>query len=71
MSGCAIGIALTFPVGHAFSTVLGDYFPVFQIDRTTICLDIAFSLLVGTAAAVFPAWRAARIRIADGLRRIG
>ena len=27
--------------------------------------------LVGAVAALFPTWRAVRIRIADGLRRIG
>ncbi|MBI2354915.1 MAG: FtsX-like permease family protein [Deltaproteobacteria bacterium] len=71
MSGCAIGVVLTFPVAHAFGNVLGDYLPVVHIERTTIYLDIAFSLLVGIVAGIFPAWRAASIRIADGLRRIG
>jgi len=71
MSGCAIGVLLTYPVADTFGRVLGDYLPAISIERTTIYLDVAFSLLVGVVAGVFPTWRAARIRIADGLRRIG
>jgi ABC-type antimicrobial peptide transport system permease subunit len=32
---------------------------------------MTFSLLVGVLAAIFPAVRAARIKIVDGLRQIG
>jgi putative ABC transport system permease protein len=34
-------------------------------------MDIAASVLVGLFAAIIPTWRALKIRIADGLRRIG
>jgi putative ABC transport system permease protein len=34
-------------------------------------MDIAAALLVGTVAGIFPTLRSIRIRIADGLRRIG
>jgi putative ABC transport system permease protein len=34
-------------------------------------MQIACGLLVGTVAALFPAWRAARVRIVDGLRSVG
>ena len=69
--GCAIGIALTFPAAKAFGGALSTYFPVFEIKTETIYMDIAASILVGLVAAVFPTWRAIKIRIADGLRRIG
>lgn len=69
--GCAIGIALTFPAAKAFHSALSTYFPIFEVKTETIYMDIAASILVGLVAAVFPTWRAIKISIADGLRRIG
>src|SRR4030042_6178550 len=71
MIGCAFGIALTYPVADIFSHALSTYFPVFNIARKTIYMDIIASILVGMIAAIFPTWRAVKIRVADGLRRIG
>jgi len=71
MTGGALGILLTFPVAQKFGELMDQFFPVFQVAPATICLDIIFSLLVGIIAAIFPTWRAVRIRIAEGLRRIG
>jgi putative ABC transport system permease protein len=71
MTGCVLGIALTFPAAKAFSTALSNYFPIFNVSISTIYLDLLAALLVGIVAAIFPTWRAATIRIADGLRRIG
>ena len=70
-TGCICGILLTFPVGHLFGSLLGDYLPSFEVKRSTIYLDISFALLLGVVAGIFPTVRAVRIRIADGLRRIG
>jgi len=69
--GCALGIGLTFPVAAAFAAQLDQFFPVFLIERSTLWLDLFFSLLVGLVAGFFPAWRAVQIKIADGLQRIG
>ena len=71
MTGCAIGIALTYPAAAAFADALSQYFPIFNVDIRTIYMDVAAAFVVGVVAAVFPAWRAVRIRIADGLRQIG
>ncbi len=71
LTGGCLGILLTFPVAHKFGKMMGAFFPVFNVERSTIYLDIIFSLLVGVIAAIFPTWRAIRIKIADGLRRIG
>jgi putative ABC transport system permease protein len=71
MVGGTLGILLTYPVAHTFGELMGTFFPVFIVETSTISLDIVFSLLVGAIAAIFPTWRAVRIRIADGLRRIG
>ena len=69
--GTAIGIGLTFPVAEAFADYLGTYFPIFFVEKETVLMDLAAGVLVGVVAALFPTWRAVRIRIADGLRRIG
>ena len=71
MTGGLLGILLTFPVGRLFGDMLGDYLPSFEVKAMTIWLDIAFALLVGCVAGIIPTLRAVRIRIADGLRRIG
>jgi putative ABC transport system permease protein len=70
LTGCALGIVLTFPVTRAFGNAMEDYFPVFQIDTNIFNLYIGASLMVGIVAAVFPTWRAFHITIAEGLRRI-
>jgi putative ABC transport system permease protein len=71
MIGCAVGIALTFPAADIFSSALSTYFPVFNVAKKTIYMDIIASIIVGMVSALFPTWRAIKIRVADGLRRIG
>lgn len=70
MTGCVLGIVLTYPAAAAFGRALGDYFPVFEVDKNIFTVYGAASLLVGFTAAVFPAWKAIHITIAEGLRRI-
>lgn len=70
-TGCAFGIAATYPAANAFGDAMSTYFPVFNVQRETIYMDIAATFIVGIVAAVFPAWRAVKVSIADGLRRIG
>jgi putative ABC transport system permease protein len=69
--GCLFGIVLTPPVAKEFSKIVGTYFPTFKVEIETIYIDIGASILVGLFAAIIPTWRAVKIRIADGLRRIG
>jgi len=69
--GSAFGIALTFPAAKAFGDYLSQYFPIFNVSRSTIYMDMAAGLIVAVVAAVIPTWRTIRLRIADGLRRIG
>ena len=71
LTGCLLGIVLTFPAAKAFGDAMSSFFPVFNVGNKTILLDIATALLVGFTAALFPAYRAINIKIADGLRRIG
>lgn len=69
--GCGIGIGLTFPVGDWFAGEMGTLFPVFEVSRETLVLQVVSALAVGTIAAAIPAARAARMRVVDGLRAIG
>lgn len=71
LAGGLVGIALTFPAAAVFREAVGQYFPIFVISRQTILLDALAALCVGLLAAVFPLWSALRVRIAEGLRRIG
>jgi len=71
MIGCLVGIVLTPPAAKVFSKYVGTYFPIFRVEIETIYMDIGASILVGLFAAIIPTWRAVKIRIADGLRRIG
>ncbi len=71
MTGCLIGMILTFPAAKIFADAVGPLIPVFIVERETLILDVLASLLVGSIAAIIPTWRAVHIRIADGLRRIG
>jgi putative ABC transport system permease protein len=71
MAGAFIGISLTFPAAKIFAQQLSAYFPIFNVDPNTVYLDMFAAVLIGFLSAVFPTWRAVRIRIADGLRRIG
>jgi putative ABC transport system permease protein len=69
--GCALGIAFTYPAAEAFGEAMSTFFPIFNVKSQTIYLDIAATFIVGLAAALFPAWRAVSLKVADGLRRIG
>ena len=71
MIGCLFGIVLTFPVAKMVGSILSNYFPVFNVAEEAIYMDIIASIIVGLLAAIVPTWRAMKIRIADGLRRIG
>ena len=69
--GCGLGILLTFPAAHVFYLKLEAFFPVFNVENETLLIAILASAAVGLAAAIIPTRTAIRVRIADGLRRIG
>jgi putative ABC transport system permease protein len=70
-AGAALGVVLTFPVADWFGAQMGTLFPVFEVSVETVWLQLACALVVGVAAAVVPARRAARVRIVEGLRAVG
>jgi putative ABC transport system permease protein len=70
-AGGLVGLSLTFPAVYVIKATLGQYFRVFPLTRYTLGLGMAVSLAVGLLAAIFPAWRAARVSIAAALRKVG
>jgi putative ABC transport system permease protein len=70
LAGGLAGIALTHPVAAAFAGAVGTLFPVFIVSETTMLLQLAAAVLVGTVAAIGPAWHAARLRVVEGLRAV-
>jgi putative ABC transport system permease protein len=69
--GGVLGIALTYPAAQAFVSTVGSILPSFKVTEETVVLQALAALAIGIVAAAIPAWRAARVRIVDGLRAIG
>lgn len=68
--GGALGIALTFPIASAFGKAMGTLFPIFAVSLTTVAMQAGCALLVGFVSAFWPAWRARKLRIVEGLRSV-
>lgn len=68
--GGLIGIAVTFPLARAFVNAAGTLFPIFNVSVLTISLQLLASVVVGTVAAAWPAWKMSRIDIVQGLRHV-
>jgi putative ABC transport system permease protein len=71
LTGGAVGILLTYPIADWFAAKVGNLFPVFNVGTETVLMQALAALLVGATAACLPALRAARVRIAEGLRHVG
>ena len=70
VGGC-LGLALSVPALRLFPGDVSQYFPVLEITNVTAALGLSVALVVGVLAAVFPAWRAMRVKIAEALRKVG
>jgi putative ABC transport system permease protein len=68
--GGAIGMLLTPPVVQVFHAATISVFAKMPLVPQTFYLQAACALVVGVVAGLVPAWRAARIRIVDGLRHV-
>jgi len=69
--GGLLGAAATFPLADVFASTVGSILAGFKVSRETVMLQLLAALVIGVVAAAIPAWRAARVRIVDGLRAIG
>jgi putative ABC transport system permease protein len=74
LGGFAAGFAMLVYIFKNFAVAIAKlsngFFGIFNLTNNTIALTFVSALLVGIIAAAFPAWRAVRMRIADGLHRI-
>jgi putative ABC transport system permease protein len=71
LAGGLVGIALTFPLARLFADAMGTLFPIFFVSERTVVMQFVAAVVIGVVAAAVPAWRAARVRIVDGLRAVG
>ncbi len=69
--GGSLGVALTFPVAAKFGQAMGSLFPVFNVSPETVLLQAACATTIAVVAAIVPAIKASRVRIAEGLRAVG
>jgi putative ABC transport system permease protein len=68
--GCAVGIVITYPITQAFGEAVSSFFPVFDISTLTLLLAVFATLVVGALSGIFPATKAVRMSIVDGMRQI-
>ncbi|MCI0613648.1 ABC transporter permease [bacterium] len=69
--GGIIGLVLAVPAALGFAQMFPTWFPNLPNLNMIVILAFAAAILVGIASAFFPALRASRMRIVDGLRYIG
>ncbi len=70
--GGGLGLLLTFPLVQGFAMALPKgFFPIFNIENSTIIIAVLSALVVGVAASIFPIIKALHTSIVDGLRHIG
>lgn len=75
LAGGALGLALCSVWVRGFAWFmdhnLGAFFPIFALRATTASTLVLGSVVIGAVASGLPAWRAARIAVAQALRRVG
>ena len=68
--GAGIGMLLTTPVVKGFHAATISVFAKMPLVAETFYLQAACAVVVGLVAGVVPAFRAARVKIVDGLRHV-
>jgi putative ABC transport system permease protein len=72
--GVCLGVGLATPIlgffSDLFSRVVPGFLGEFHLNVRAVTLAALVSLAGGVTAAAIPAWRAARMRPVDGLRRV-
>ncbi len=69
--GGIVGILITFPMAAGFAKGMANFIPTFIVEGETLLLAGVFAILVGIVSAIFPANRALKMKIVDGLRQVG
>lgn len=71
LMGGVLAVILSFPAARVFQAMLEQFVPVFEVETATLISIAVVSCFIGIVAALPPAWRSARIPIAEGLRHAG
>lgn len=71
MFGGIAGMALSFPAADLFAQRMGALLPIFHVQWTTLAMSTGITIAIGIIAALFPAWRAMRVGIAEALSHVG
>lgn len=69
--GGALGVLGAKALFHSFDISGFLFLPFFYIPWYTVLVGIMVAAGIGLASGAVPAWRAASIRVVDGLRRVG
>ena len=71
LTGAGLGLALITPAAKVFAAFMSDFFPIFAVSAKTVLQGGLAGLAVGLVAGVVPARQAAKISIAQALRKVG
>jgi putative ABC transport system permease protein len=73
--GWLLGMFLAIPIIQGFAiyltSTLGGFFPVFELTTSTLIMTVISAALVSLVSALFPTVHAIKMRISEGLRKIG
>ncbi len=67
--GGAIGLGLAYLVVGGMQPFMKKYFPIFEIDSSTIIVSLVLMVALGIVTGLWPAVSAMRLKITDALRR--
>jgi putative ABC transport system permease protein len=74
LGGAALGVALSYPIisffGAFMESNLGNFFPSFRLQGSTVAAAIGLCAACGLVAAAFPLLTAVRTPIASALRKV-
>lgn len=69
--GGVLGVLLTFPIVQGVGKYIENFYSQIEISGLTVVLSVVFTILVGIIAALFPVFQTIRLKIVDGLRKVG
>jgi putative ABC transport system permease protein len=68
--GGLLGLAISIPIKLLVATAVSNFFNVFKIEDVTMLMAFGAAIIVGLLAAIFPALKAVRTPVVEGLRII-
>lgn len=73
--GGLLGAMVAWPfinmfIGRLIEENMGNFFPYFRLEPSTVALGVSLSAILGAAAAALPAWHASKMHVVDAVRRV-